>query len=128
MIELTIFDAATGEVKRTVSVTMQRDKLAQAGDGEMLADGIWEAGKYRFVAGQPVAIAAPLPPAVTIEEVKAFAGRLLRVTDWMVTRSLEGTPVPPDVLAYRAAIRAASNEIEAMAPIPQDFKDAKWWP
>ena len=49
-----------------------------------------------------------------IAAVKAQAGGLLAPTDWMVVRSAEnGTDIPADVLAYRAAVRAASGTIEA---------------
>lgn len=49
-----------------------------------------------------------------IATVKAQAGGLLAPTDWMVVRSAEnGTDIPADVLAYRAAVRAASGTIEA---------------
>jgi len=48
-----------------------------------------------------------------IATVKAQAGGLLSPTDWMVVRSAEnGTDIPADVLAYRAAVRAASGTIE----------------
>ena len=49
-----------------------------------------------------------------IATVKAQAGGLLAPTDWMVVRSAEnGTDIPADVLAYRAAVRLASGTIEA---------------
>ena len=49
-----------------------------------------------------------------IATVKAQAGGLLAPTDWMVVRSAEnGTDIPANVLAYRAAVRAASGTIEA---------------
>ncbi|MAB51362.1 hypothetical protein [Marinobacter sp.] len=48
-----------------------------------------------------------------ISAVKAQAGGLLAPTDWMVVRSAEnGTDIPTDVLAYRAAVRSASETIE----------------
>ena len=48
-----------------------------------------------------------------IATVKAQAGGLLAPTDWMVVRSAEnGTDIPADVLAYRAAVRLASETIE----------------
>ena len=49
-----------------------------------------------------------------IAQTKVTAGGLLAPTDWMVVRSAEnGTDIPADVLAYRAAVRAASGTIEA---------------
>ena len=48
-----------------------------------------------------------------IATVKAQAGGLLAPTDWMVVRSAEnGTDIPANVLAYRAAVRLASETIE----------------
>ena len=48
-----------------------------------------------------------------IATVKTQAGGLLAPTDWMVVRSAEnGTDIPADVLAYRAAVRLASETIE----------------
>ena len=49
-----------------------------------------------------------------IAQVKVTAAGLLAPTDWMVVRSAEnGTDIPADTLAYRANVRAASNNIEA---------------
>jgi hypothetical protein len=50
-----------------------------------------------------------------IELVKTQAGGLLAPTDWMVIKATEVADysVPTDVLTYRAAVRAASNTIEA---------------
>lgn len=50
-----------------------------------------------------------------VDVVKQQAGALLTVSDWMVIKASEvsGYSVPADVLAYRAAVRQASNDIEA---------------
>ena len=50
-----------------------------------------------------------------IELVKTQAGGLLAPTDWMVIKASEvgDYSVPTDVLTYRAAVRTASNTIEA---------------
>ena len=50
-----------------------------------------------------------------IETVKAQAGGLLAPTDWMVIKAAEvdGYTVPSDIVTYRAAVRAKSNDIEA---------------
>jgi hypothetical protein len=47
--------------------------------------------------------------------VKTQAGGLLAPTDWMVIKATEVADytVPADVLTYRAAVRTASNTIEA---------------
>lgn len=66
---------------------------------------------------------------VTPSEVKAFAGRLLSYTDWVVVKALDtGEPADPAIIDKRAAIRAASDVIEAMDPIPVDFTNPKYWP
>lgn len=45
--------------------------------------------------------------------VKTQAGGMLSDTDWMIIKSQEtGEGVPDDVLAYRAEVRQASNNIE----------------
>jgi hypothetical protein len=50
-----------------------------------------------------------------IELVKTQAGGLLAPTDWMVIKASEVADysVPADILTYRAAVRTASNTIEA---------------
>ena len=47
--------------------------------------------------------------------IKTQAGGLLAPTDWMVIKATEVADysVPADVLTYRAAVRTASNTIEA---------------
>lgn len=51
-----------------------------------------------------------------ISAAKQTAGSLLGTTDWMVTRHVEdpAKPVPPEVLAQRSSIRAASNAYEEL--------------
>lgn len=53
--------------------------------------------------------------SIAVERVKAQAQGMLTPTDWMVLRSSEdpGKPVDQSVKAARAAIRSASNQIEA---------------
>jgi hypothetical protein len=52
--------------------------------------------------------------ATWTEKTKATAGSLLAPTDWYVVRYSETTTaIPTTVLDYRAAIRTASNAIEA---------------
>lgn len=47
-------------------------------------------------------------------KVKAQAGSLLAPTDWYVVRKSEtDAAIPADVLTYRAAVRTASNSMEA---------------
>lgn len=49
-----------------------------------------------------------------ISQVKSAAGSLISQSDWKVTRLVETSiPVDEDTLAYRAAVREKSNELEA---------------
>ena len=53
--------------------------------------------------------------SVAIDTVKAQASGLLQPTDWMVIKAAEVADytVPSEVTTYRAAVRTASNDIEA---------------
>jgi len=58
-----------------------------------------------------------------IELVKRQAGDKLAVTDWMVIKASEvsGYSVPSATLTYRAAVRTASNNIEAAITAASDL-------
>jgi len=58
-----------------------------------------------------------------IATVKAQAGGLLALTDWMVIKASEvsGYSVPSATLTYRAAVRTASNNIEATITAASDL-------
>jgi hypothetical protein len=82
-------------------------------------------GYYRNGKVEPIP-----PPPVTIADVKREAGRLLKYTDWYVTRAADpadGTPIPNAVIAERQAIRDGAHRLEAMVPIPPDYRDPKYW-
>lgn len=71
----------------------------------------------------------PEPPAATAQDVRAEAAARLRATDWYVVRAADpgdSTPVPQAILDYRAAVRAASNAMEADPP--SDYADDSRWP
>lgn len=56
-----------------------------------------------------------------VAQAKATAGGLLADSDWYVVRKAEvGTAIPADVLTYRAAVRQASNDIEAAINAVED--------
>ncbi|SBW13027.1 hypothetical protein KL86APRO_40049 [uncultured Alphaproteobacteria bacterium] len=62
--------------------------------------------------------AEPIPVAevraAKVAAIKAQADALLSPTDWLVIRQAEGgAAAPADTLAYRAAVREASNTAEA---------------
>lgn len=50
-----------------------------------------------------------------VSRIKQQAASALQSTDWYVIRNAEaGTAIPDDVLTYRAAVRAKSNDMEAL--------------
>ena len=65
-----------------------------------------------------------------IAGIKAEARRRIEATGlpWMVEREVSGgDPVPQTVKDQAAAIRAASDALEAMDPIPADYADDGHW-
>lgn len=70
--------------------------------------------------------AEPIPAAEVrtnaIAAIKAHAAALLTPTDWLAIRASEtAAPIPVEITAYRAAVRAASNEAEdAIATVGDD--------
>jgi len=124
-----VYEAATGKVLRVGRSSNPRIvEVQRLAEGEAIYAGEIDPDTQFLPGGFP----APKPPepvVVPVSEVKAWAGRILSYTDWYVTRQNEGGPqVPEDILAYRQAVRDRSGEIEAMDPIPADFRDAQWWP
>lgn len=123
-----LFDRATGELiqsgtARRCDLTLFDNDDAKAVEGDFpLGATLTPDGS---VANPPPASPVLILPAM----VKAAAARRLRRTDWYSIRASEpgGDPIPADVLAARAHIRARSDVIEAMSPIPQDFDDARYW-
>lgn len=64
------------------------------------------------------------------EQVKEEARRRIEATGlaWMVEREVSGgAAIPQQVKAKVASIRAASNKLEGMSPIPRDYTKDKWW-
>lgn len=126
MPDWTYFDPATRRARQHISAPREPEPIA----GLVGVPGRWPAEEYRLgedgqVVLDPVA-AAPAAPTAAL--VKREAARRLAFTDWMVLRATEGgTPVPDAVTAQRTAIRAASNALEAMEPIPADYGDDRWW-
>lgn len=73
------------------------------------------------------AYVAPPPPPITAFDVKAEARRriLAFAPEWKQLNAIrEGDS---DLFAALDAIRAASDVIEAMDPIPLDFADDAYW-
>lgn len=68
--------------------------------------------------------------AVTPAMVNAEQARRLRYTDGYVTRAADpsdGRPVPEWVSAQRKAIRRAARRLEALDPIPPDYRADAYW-
>jgi hypothetical protein len=127
--EWSTYDLATGLVTRSGrSGTIESLSIkAKAGEGlylgAVLREGIDSVINDQPVIGEEMIV-------VTVADVKRWAGKLLSYTDWMITRAADpgdGTPVPAEVLERRATIRARSAVIEAMSPIPADYRDKKYW-
>lgn len=126
-----IYETATGKVvgmgrsTNLAIVKLARDRLMA---GQSLYEGTIDPNTTHLPNGRPSAKPATVR-VVTAGEVKDHAGRLLRYTDWYVTRMQEtAQAIPAGVLAYRQAVRDASDTIEAMDPIPENFIDAQYWP
>lgn len=114
--------------ERTLSgVAGSREKLLALGVLPITDPGKPDPALYR-VTGQRVVIdwpnaafaydAEPIPVAEiranAIAAIKTTADALLTPTDWLVIRSSEtGAPIPAATVAYRGAVRAASNDAEA---------------
>ena len=131
MAEFAIYDLATGAVKRTTKSTSPRAlELAQA--RLTAGEGVYEGHVDPKTTYLPGGVPTPRPPEAVVigpVQVKQWAGRLLSYTDWYVTRRADtGEDIPADVLTYRQAVRDASGEIEAMDPIPEDYRNPDLWP
>lgn len=127
--QFAIYETASGKVVRVGKSSNARILEVQPiKDGEALFVGEIDPDTQYLPGGVPT----PKPKevrVVTALEVKAWAGRLLSYTDWVVVKALDtGALADPLILAKRQAIREASNTIEAMDPIPADFTDPKYWP
>lgn len=128
------FYAAAGQISRApiaggIEITEAEYRAALGG---MLSGQIVTIeGGALIVQDPPKPAPAPVqePAPATVADVKAEAARRLYSTDWYVIRAAEGgAAVPETVTAYRAAVRAASGEIEALDPIPEDYYDDSRWP
>lgn len=121
---------ATDQYYRTASGAVV---WLSAADQEAIASGVPVnldlADLTPIAEAEAAALIAPTPAPITAADVKIEAGRRLSGTDWYVIRAAEGgAAVLETVAAYRAAVRAASNEIEAQDPIPADYADDSYWP
>lgn len=126
-----IYEAETGKVLRVGKSTNRRQRVLERRNlkaGEAIYNGEIDPGTHYFFGGVP-ADKPEETPTITRAAVKAHTARVLSYSDWYVTRKVEtGAVIPARIRAYRKAVRAASNKIEAMKPIPADYRDPKYWP
>lgn len=125
-----IYEADTGRVisagrsSNPAIIELTRERLE---DGQALYEGEIDPNAVYLPGGMPTPKPA-VPVIITQQEVKAHAGRILSYTDWQEIRAISGAPMTPEMAAFRQAVRDRSGEIEAMDPIPADFRDASYWP
>lgn len=89
----------------------------------------YSSATHRFANGRAVRL-PKLKPVVTVEMVRAEAA--LRIEEamprWMIDRQVSGgSPIPEAAKAAASAIRVRSAEIEALRPIPEDFRSDIYW-
>lgn len=126
-----IYEAETGKVLRVGKSTNRRQRVLERRNlkvGEAIYNGEVDPRTHFLPGGVPTEKPEEIP-VITAGQVKAHAAKLLSYSDWYVTRKIEtGAAIPARVRAYRRAVRAASNKIDAMKPIPADYRDQKHWP
>lgn len=130
MVDYAKYYTATGQILGVWSSTNERAvalATSRLKEGEALHIGQVDAAT-QYLPGGILTPKPEEPPAIVAADVKAWAGRILSYTDWVDIRSINGAPADPSMLAYRQAVRDASNVIEAMSPIPADYRDPKYWP
>lgn len=125
-----VYELSTGIVIRSGWSSQRKNAINQINDRykEGLVLEYYEPRSTRIV-GEARKPYRPKPQPITRAQVKAWAGRTLSYTDWLVIRELEeAIPIPDAVREYRRAVREACELIENMVPIPQDYKDPRYWP
>jgi hypothetical protein len=104
------------EVVETVYVSNPKaleDKLETKEDGTPLFVQVYDEATNSMVDTAEQVVTKGLK-STQIAQNKTVAGSLLAGTDWYVVRKADiGTEVPADVTAYRAAVRAEANRVEA---------------
>ncbi|KQT50342.1 hypothetical protein ASG47_19760 [Devosia sp. Leaf420] len=132
-----VFDAESGALLSAFSTNdLHQVGIQSQMNRQVVLEGDFSQGHWRIgpdgwpESFEPIVV-------VTADEVKALAARLLRETDWQVTRHRDevdaAQPTSLTAEAYaglldaRQAIRDASNRIEAMDPIPADFRNPSYW-
>lgn len=132
-----VFNAVSGALLRAFSTSDVSQVAIQSGAAhEVVLEGDFSNGRWSLGEdGWPVEDTDPTP--ISIAQVKYVARKRLEATDWKVTRHRDQVAAgePPSLteaefealLVERQAIRAASNAIEQMTPIPADFWQDQFW-
>jgi hypothetical protein len=108
MKSVTIYDTATGEVKKTLIVPLEHVVVLQ--DGEGVLDGQYDDDKFMVLDGNPIKRPMTLvsdehsePQPVTESDVRRLRGMMLSASDWT---QVADAPVDRDAwAAYRQALR-----------------------
>lgn len=127
MTSYAIYDVESGLVVRKGRGAM-RSALIGLQHSESIYWGEVNAATQRIVNGE-LQDREPDTKPVTVQQVKDWAFRLLAPSDWRSRRADDrGEPMEQEWIDYREGVRQASDALEAMDPIPQDYRDAKYWP
>ena len=104
---------STVEAVYTSNAKALEDKLETKEDGSPLYVQVYNAETEQMEDTTEQVVTKGLK-SQNIAQVNQTAGSLLAQTDWYVVRKADiGTDVPADVTAYRAAVRAEADRVEA---------------
>jgi ABC-type proline/glycine betaine transport system ATPase subunit len=104
---------STVEAVYTSNAKALEDKLETKEDGSPLFVQVYNAETQQMEDTAKQVVTKGLK-SQAVAQNKQTAGSLLASTDWYVVRKADiGTDVPADVVAYRAAVRAEADRVEA---------------
>jgi hypothetical protein len=104
---------STVEAVYTSNAKALEDRLEVKEDGSPLFVQVYDPATESMIDTEEQVVTKGLK-SQNIAQVKQTAGSLLAATDWYVVRKADiGTDVPADVVAYRAAVRAEADRLEA---------------
>lgn len=112
---------STVEAVYTSNAKALEDRLEVKEDGTPLYVQVYNAETQQMEDTTEQVVTKGLK-SQNIAQVKQTAGSLLAATDWYVVRKADiGTDVPADVVAYRAAVRAEADRLEAAIAAVSDI-------
>ena len=104
---------STVEAVYTSNAKALEDKLETKEDGSPLFVQVYNPTTQQMEDTTEQVVTKGLK-SQAVAQNKQTAGSLLAATDWYVVRKADiGTDVPADVVAYRAAVRAEADRVEA---------------